>query len=96
MIVSKARIRQLRTMAHGLNPVLRLGEKGLTENVLAELELVLEQHELIKVSIANGDKDQRKALTAALCQHSGATLVQIIGKISILYRPAQQPKMILL
>lgn len=96
MNISKPQIRQLRGLAHDLNPVLRIGDKGISEGVLAELEIVLEQHELIKVSIAGADKAERKALTEELCRLSGATLVQMIGKISIIYRQAEKPKLVLL
>ncbi len=93
MQLNNGQIRHLRGLAHHLKPVLMIGDKGLTEGVLAELELVLETHELIKVTIADSDREVRRALSEELCQHSGAGLVQVIGKISVLYRPAKQPKL---
>lgn len=87
--------RHLRSLAHHLKPVVMVGDKGITENLLAELDRALEDHELIKVSIAGADKQQRRTLSDALCQNSSAELVQMIGRITVLYRPAQEPKIVI-
>ncbi len=88
MPLPSAHIRQLRSQAHARKPVLRIGNKGLTDNVLLELERALNDHELIKVAIAGLDREQRREVTNELCARSGAELVQIIGRISVLYRVA--------
>jgi len=88
-------IRKLRGLAHHLKPVLMIGNQGITDNVLTELEISLNVHELIKVSIASPERDSRVEMTHELCKKSGADLVQKIGKISILYRPANPPRLIL-
>ncbi len=85
--MNNQQIRQLRSQAHHLKPVVMIGAKGITENVLAELNQALEDHELIKVNIAGANKEERRALTEELCQASSAELVQLIGRMSILYRP---------
>jgi len=87
--------RQLRGLAHHLKPVVMVGEKGITDNLLAELDRALEDHELIKVSIAGAEKKDRRALSEALCQSCTAELVQMIGRITVLYRPAQEPKIVI-
>ena len=87
--------RHLRSLAHHLKPVVMVGDKGITDNLLAELDRALEDHELIKVSIAGADKQQRRTLSEALCQNSTAELVQMIGRITVLYRPAQEPKIVI-
>lgn len=92
MPLSKAQTRHLRALAHSLKPVVMVGEKGVSEALLAELDQALEAHELIKVSIA-AERDERRAYTDALCSNSGAELIQIIGRISILYRPAKKPRL---
>lgn len=91
MGLNNQQIRHLRGLAHHLKPVLMVGDKGMSDNLLAELDRVLEDHELIKVSIAGAEREDRRALTAELCEHSGAELVQIIGRISVLYRAAKKP-----
>ena len=87
-------LRQLRALAHPLRPVVTVASNGLSDAVLQELERALSDHELIKVKIAVGDRAQRELVVAALCERSGAQLVQRIGNIATLIRrnPAPDPK----
>ncbi len=82
--------KQMRAQGHGLNPVVIIGAKGLTENVLLEVERALNDHELIKIKIASGDRDNRKILIEEICSTSGAETVQIIGRIALIYRKNEQ------
>lgn len=82
----------LKGLAHPLKPVIMVGGNGLTEGVMAELELALEHHELIKVKIASEDRDERKAVAATIEQHADAMIVQTIGKTLVLYRPSEEQK----
>lgn len=91
-MLNSKQIRQLRGLAHQLKPVLWVGEKGLTENLFAELNQVLEDHELIKVSIA-ANREQRRLISEELCKRAGAELIQSIGRTSVLYRPAKEPRL---
>lgn len=92
MTLANQQIRTLRSRAHHLKPVVRIGEKGITDNLLTELNRALEDHELIKVSIAGAERDERQVLTDQLCQTTGAEVVQIIGRVSVLYRPSDKLK----
>jgi RNA-binding protein len=92
MTLTTQQIRKLRSLAHHLKPVVMIGDKGINDNILTELDRALEHHELIKVTIAGASKDERRALTDELCQASNAILVQLIGRISILYRPSKEAK----
>ena len=87
--------KRLRQIGHALNPVVMLGDKGLTENVVEELNRALIDHELIKVKIAGEDREARAALIAEISNISGAEVVQTIGKIALLYKKAakQNPKL---
>ena len=76
----------LRGLGHKLHPIVRIGDKGLTDAVLSELEQALCHHELLKVSIRAGDRDARNALIDALCSSTGATLVQRIGNVALVFR----------
>lgn len=62
-----------------------VGQHGLNDNILTEVGIALDAHELIKVKIA-ADRDERTAITQAIVGHSGAELVQTIGQMSVLYR----------
>lgn len=78
-------IRALRKEAHALKPVVRVGAKGLTDAVHAEVDMALDAHELIKIKLVV-DKDERDSLIAELVERSAATLVGSVGQIVILYR----------
>jgi RNA-binding protein len=89
--LSAAEKKQLRAIAHNLNPVIIVGDKGLSEGLLEELDRALEQHELIKVKLSSNDRDFRAQATNELCEKSGAVLVQVIGKVAILLRRSKNP-----
>lgn len=76
----------LKAKAHHLKPVVMIGDKGLTENVLAEIDIALTSHELIKVKINGADRDDRSAMANEIAEKSEACLVQVIGRTLILYR----------
>lgn len=78
--------RALRARAHHLHPVVNVGAKGASEAVLAELEIALEEHELVKLRIAADDREHRKHIIDNLCRQSRAELVQRIGHTAVLYR----------
>ena len=84
-ITNKQR-RWLKGEAHALKPVVMIGQAGLTAAVLAELELALDHHELLKVKVSAGDRESRDALIAPMVEQTGATLVTRIGNIAVLYR----------
>lgn len=77
--------KKLRAQAHGLKPVIMIGQAGLTAAVLAEIELALDSHELIKVRI-RAEREDRKQITEKICADTGAALVQTIGQIAVIYR----------
>ena len=80
--------KELKARAHHLNPVVMVGDAGLTPAVVAEAARAIAVHHLIKVRVAGDDRDERRAVMQALCTQLAAAPVQIIGKQLILYRPA--------
>ncbi len=76
----------LKAKAHHLNPVILMGNKGLTDAVIAETDLALTSHELIKVKLVSADKAERLDRVQHLCETTHATLVQLIGHIAVIYR----------
>ncbi|MGA2551597.1 MAG: ribosome assembly RNA-binding protein YhbY [Burkholderiaceae bacterium] len=80
--------RGLRARAHFLDPIVIIGEAGLSPGVLLEIERGLEAHELIKVRVATLDREGREAIQENICAQTGALSVQHIGKLLVLYRPA--------
>ena len=76
----------LRARAHSLNPVVMISEKGLSDNLLKEIDRSLSAHELIKIRVFGDDKAQRAQAMEAICSSVGAVPVQHIGKILVVYR----------
>lgn len=87
--------KRLRQIGHALNPVVMIGDKGLSESVVEELSRALNDHELIKVKVVAEDRVARGALITEISEVSGAEVVQTIGKIALLYKKAekQNPKL---
>jgi len=87
--------RNLRQRGHALKPVVMIGNAGLSEAVLREIDRSLEHHELMKVRIGGADREAKKRLIAAICASCHAELVQSIGHIALIYRkqaPGQAPR----
>ncbi len=91
MALSIAEKKRFRQIGHQLNPVVLLGNQGLSETVLAEIDRALEDHELIKVRIGGEDREARRDAIAEIAQTTNSQAVQIIGKIVLLYRAAKKP-----
>ncbi|MDP3008277.1 MAG: ribosome assembly RNA-binding protein YhbY [Methylococcales bacterium] len=77
--------KKLKSEAHSLNPIVTIGQSGLTDAVLAELELALDHHELLKVKI-RAERDDRKVISEKICTSTGAELIQSIGQVIVIYR----------
>jgi RNA-binding protein len=96
MALTEKQLRFLRGKAHPLRPVVMLGNKGLTDNVVAESAQALRDHELIKVRVRAADRAQRDALLAQLVARTESTLVVRIGHVAVLYRAATPlPRLVL-
>lgn len=85
----------LKGLAHSLKPVVLLGANGLTEGVLAEINIALDHHELIKVKVASEDRELKNAVIDAIVRETGAIKVQTIGHILVLFRPSEKQKIVL-
>ena len=86
MPINSKQRRALKAEAHHLKPVIRVGQHGVTEGVVAETHITLDTHELIKVQVQQGEREDRNAAIKELCQQTDAELVHSIGKIFVLYR----------
>ncbi|WP_432452172.1 MULTISPECIES: ribosome assembly RNA-binding protein YhbY [unclassified Agarivorans] len=82
----------LKSLAHNLKPVVMLGSNGLTEGILAEIDIALAHHELIKVKIATDDREMKQLIADTIVSKAEAVKVQVIGHILILYRPSEAQK----
>jgi RNA-binding protein len=82
----------LRGMAHDKNPVVSIGSQGLSESVLSEIEIALEHHELIKIKLPAGDKQERSTMLTKACSETLSEPIQLIGRVGVLYRKAKKSK----
>ena len=74
-------------LSHTLEPVVILGNKGLTSAVIAEIEVALKAHELIKIKLRGMEKEERKAAVEAITDQLNAGEINSIGFVTTLYRP---------
>jgi len=86
----------LRSMGHTLKPVVMIGQHGLTESVLAELESTMEKHELLKIKVRAQDRDEKQQMIDQIVKVSRSRLVQVIGNIVVIYRPFDEDPQIIL
>ncbi len=92
MVLTKSQIKYLRSLAHNLKPVVRVGQNGLTENVMEEVKNALERHELIKMKISVGEREARDEALQKICVETKSECIQQIGNIAVLFRRnAQKP-----
>jgi len=91
--VNSEQKKQMKGQAHKLKPVIMIGQAGLTDAVLKELDAALDTHELIKIKI-RAEREQRKSIKEKICTATNAELIQSIGQIIVIYRqrPEQAPK----
>ncbi|GGY42574.1 ribosome assembly RNA-binding protein YhbY [Pseudoduganella albidiflava] len=80
----------LRAEAHALKPIVLIGEAGLSEAVMKEIELGLDSHGLIKVRVFGDDREARIEMYETICEQLEAAPVQHIGKLLVLYRPKKE------
>jgi RNA-binding protein len=83
----------LKGLAHGMKPLVFVGQKGLTPTVTKAVDGSLEKHELIKVKFIDfKEKDQKKEMVALIEKETGSELVGMIGHIAIFYRQQRDPE----
>ena len=84
-------LKQYRAIAHKLNPIVTIGANGITDNIKLELDRALNDHELVKIKVNIGERDDRRAAIDELAAHCGAEIVQAIGRTATLLRPTENP-----
>lgn len=85
-MMTSAERKALKAKAHKLEPVVHIGAKGLTEEVIAEIDRALRAHELIKVRAGSMGRDARYDAFDSICEKTGADAVQQVGKVFVLFR----------
>ncbi|SFV68770.1 FIG004454: RNA binding protein [hydrothermal vent metagenome] len=76
----------LRSLAHSLKPIILIGQNGLTDGVLSELENTLAVHELVKIKMRCEDKEEKQQNIDNIIKYTNAKLVQVVGGVLVIYR----------
>jgi len=92
MPITDKQRRWLKQRVHHLKPVVTLGQAGLSDAVLAEIELALDHHELIKVRVSSAERDERDATVRAIAARTDAALIQRIGNVASFFRANPRKK----
>ncbi len=80
-------IRRLKSLAHHLEPVVYIGKQGITDSLIQAAARALADHELIKIKFIDF-KDEKRSLVEEVVSRTDAALVQIIGNVAVVFRPA--------
>ncbi|CAE6936800.1 hypothetical protein R75471_05102 [Paraburkholderia domus] len=88
LFLSPAERSALRSQAQTLKPVVLVGAEGLTDAVLAEIDVHLAAHNLIKIRVSDDDRDARDAIYDQICERLSAAPIQHIGKLLVVWKPA--------
>ena len=93
--LTNTQLKELKGIGHQLNPVVIVGGNGLTDSLIEEVNRALNDHELIKVKIPAGSKEERDAVNQAISEATGSTIVTSIGRMVLLLRrnPEANPKL---
>ena len=96
MALTEKQKKYLRRLAHPMNPIVMLGNAGLTDAVTADLDRALNDHELVKVTARVGDRDARNQALASLANRTASELVQRVGHVGVFYRRRKElPKILI-
>ena len=90
--LSNAEKKLLRAKSYSLKPVVIIGQRGVSDAVLSEIDISLEAHELMKVRFRGADREERVRLSSSIAERAGAELIYRIGAVAVFFRPAKHRK----
>ena len=86
MPLTEPQRKYLRRLGHDRDPIVLVGQGGISPNLVAELDRALGDHELVKVRARVGDRDTRDAILTELAASTRSEIVQRIGHVALYYR----------
>jgi RNA-binding protein len=93
-MISKIQKKYLRSLAHDSKPVIWIGQHGLTANVLEEVNSALDHHELVKIKLRVGDREDREKVIVDICEKTSAELIKKIGNTATVFRRNEEEPVI--
>ena len=88
--------RHLRALGHHLDPVVQVGQDGISDAVVGQADAQLDVHELIKVKIGESSPQDRHQAADMLAARTQAQVAQVLGRTVLLYRPRKDKPQIVL
>lgn len=82
----------LRGLAHHKPVIVTIGSGGLSDAVLNEIISSLASHELLKIKLPGAKASEKKQLLLDVCEKSQSAFVQLIGRVGVIYKPGEPPK----
>jgi len=95
-MITKGQKKHLRSLAHDSKPIIWIGQHGLSTNVIEELNSALDHHELVKIKLRVGEREERDKLIADISEKTKAILVKKIGNTAIFFRRNEEQPVITL
>lgn len=92
MKLSNKQKQYLKGLAHSLKPVVQLGNNGLTEGVIAEIDNALNHHELIKIKVPSDDREEKQLIMEAIIRETKAIKLQVIGHTMVMFKQSDEKK----
>jgi len=92
MALTSKQKQHLRGLAHHLKPIILVGNKGISEQLLEEFNLAIEFHELIKVKLNSTDRQAHTQMVQQIVDHSASEIIQSIGKTATFFRASEHHK----
>lgn len=84
--LTQSQVKQLRALGHQLKPLVLVGQAGITQGLIDELSNTLEHHELVKVRLSGGEREERDAMAKTLSEQTASSIIQRIGHMVLLFR----------
>lgn len=94
-MLSSKQVAHLKALSHKLNPVVQIGQKGLTDSVINEIIVSLKAHELIKIKLQEKEKAKRKLLLDEVCKKTNGQAINQIGMQIVIFKANEPSKIIL-
>jgi RNA-binding protein len=91
MALTEKQKRFLRQQAHHRKVIVIIGQHGISDNVISEIDIALQHHELVKVRINTSDRDIRHGLIEQIAQRTHSDVIQKIGHLGVFYRQSKKP-----
>mgnify|MGYP001251972064 CR=1 FL=1 len=85
-MLNSKQIAYLKGLSHSMHPVVQIGNKGLTDAVMKEIDESLKAHELIKIQVQDNDKSKRNNFLLSICKKLEATSINHIGKQLVIFK----------